>query len=123
MRLLADENIDRLVIAALRAQGHTVTAAAAQAPGAPDQDVLQRAGRARAVVLTEDRDFGELVVLEADGGAGVILVRLPGLSRNAAAERIATAVATLEASGEPLPGAVAVVEAGRVRIRHRGTPP
>lgn len=42
--------------------------------------VLQRALERQAVLVTEDKDFGELVFRQRKMNAGIVLYRLPGLS-------------------------------------------
>jgi predicted nuclease of predicted toxin-antitoxin system len=59
-RLLADQNVPGAVVAALRQQGHDVAWILEDAPGSPDPDVLERAQREMRVVVTFDKDFGEL---------------------------------------------------------------
>jgi predicted nuclease of predicted toxin-antitoxin system len=59
-RLLANENVPGAVIAALRQQGHDVAWIHQAAPGTTDTDVLERAQREGRVVVTFDKDFGEL---------------------------------------------------------------
>jgi predicted nuclease of predicted toxin-antitoxin system len=61
MRLVADESCDGAVVRALRAAGHDVLAIAEVAPGADDSTVIDLAGRANSILLTEDKDFGQLV--------------------------------------------------------------
>ncbi len=61
MILLADENLDRTVVARLRQDGHEVLAVAEMEPGIADTTVLARANERRALLVTEDKDFGELV--------------------------------------------------------------
>ena len=78
MRLLADENMHPRVIQALRAAGHDVVAVSEVARSAPDDDVLALADSEQRVLLTFDKDFGELVFLWGLNSAGVILLRMPG---------------------------------------------
>jgi hypothetical protein len=61
MKFIADENISRLVIERLRTAGFDVVAVRDLAPGISDRDVLKTATAEERIVLTEDRDFGELV--------------------------------------------------------------
>ena len=76
MRLLADENIPSHTIRALRAAGHDVFAAAEAQAGAADRVLLQRAAAEARVLLTFDRDFGELAVREPTlTPPGVVLLR------------------------------------------------
>ena len=58
---MADESCAKPVVLALREAGHDVVSIGEVAPGATDQQVLERALNERRVLITEDRDFGELV--------------------------------------------------------------
>ena len=60
MRIVADENVDWPVIQRLREDGHEVVAILETEPGSSDHDVLDSANVSRAILLTADRDFGEL---------------------------------------------------------------
>ena len=86
MNLLADENIDRSIVERLRADGHAVDWISELSPSVSDEVVLQRAADSGAVLVTEDKDFGELVYRRGLSHAGVLLVRLEGLD-NAARRR------------------------------------
>lgn len=61
MRLLADESVDGTVVARLRADGHEVAWIAEDAAGSPDDAVLARAFVEGVVLISADKDFGELV--------------------------------------------------------------
>ncbi len=60
MRILANENFPGEAIAALRARGHDVAWVRTDAPGSSDVQVLERAQREHRIVVTFDKDFGEL---------------------------------------------------------------
>jgi predicted nuclease of predicted toxin-antitoxin system len=75
MNFVADESCAMPVIRALREAGHDVVAIAEVARGASDDQVLERATEDKRVLITEDRDFGELVYARGRSSAGVILVR------------------------------------------------
>ena len=77
MNFVADESCAGPVIRALREAGHDVVAIAEIAKGATDEQVLERAVSEKRVLITEDRDFGELVYARGRSSAGVILVRFP----------------------------------------------
>ncbi len=81
MTLLADESVAGAIIERLRTDGHTVVAIGELSPGVADTQVLAEADRTQAVLLTEDKDFGELVYRQGASHRGVVLVRLAGLSR------------------------------------------
>ena len=77
MRLLADECVPAPIVRRLRADGLDVEHVAEDGAGTQDPDVLARAGRGGRLLLTEDRDFGQLVYLQrAPASPGVIYLRL-----------------------------------------------
>lgn len=59
MNLLADESVDRPIVERLRQDGHATLYVAELAPGVSDEDVLREANSRSALLLTEDKDFGE----------------------------------------------------------------
>jgi predicted nuclease of predicted toxin-antitoxin system len=116
MNFLADESCAGPVIRALRETGHDVVAIAEVAKGATDEQVLERAVNEKRVLITEDRDFGELVYARGRPSAGVILVRFHSRARRAKPATVVEAVAKL---GLRLRNVFTVVEPGRVRISDR----
>jgi len=76
MYFIADENIDRQIVERLRHDGHDDQSVAEMAPGISDDEVLNLASRKSELLLTADRDFGELVFRQQRIMGGVILVRL-----------------------------------------------
>jgi predicted nuclease of predicted toxin-antitoxin system len=114
MSFLADENISRLVVERLRAAGFDVATVAATNPGASDSDVVALAIAEGRILITEDRDFGELVVRQRLGVNGVILLELDRLSNAAEADLVA---AVVSANASKLAGSLVVIEPGRVRVR------
>ena len=100
----------------LREVGHDVVAIAEVAKGATDDEVLRQALDAKRVLITEDRDFGELVFARGRSSAGVILVRFHSRARRAKATSVVEAVSKL---GSRLEDAFTVVEPGKVRISSR----
>jgi predicted nuclease of predicted toxin-antitoxin system len=77
MKFLLDENADLRLAAYLRALGHDTKAIAQDYPNAiPDQDVLAIAQAEGRILITNDRDFGELIVRQGLPHAGVLYFRL-----------------------------------------------
>jgi predicted nuclease of predicted toxin-antitoxin system len=114
MRFLADENFPGDAVRALGAAGHDVVWVRLEAPGSSDRDVLSRALTEARVLLTFDKDFGELAWrsrLRAD--CGVVLFRLP-MPLPDEADRVIVGV--LE-SRDDWRGHFSVVEPGRIRMR------
>jgi predicted nuclease of predicted toxin-antitoxin system len=113
-RLLADQNVPGAVVAALRQQGHDVAWILEEAPGSPDPDVLERAQRDMRVVVTFDKDFGELAFRRGlAASVGVVLFRIT-LTSSEHAARVAMAAF---ASRTEWAGQFAVVEDDRIRLR------
>ena len=113
MRFLADESCDFSAVRALRAAGHDVVAVAEVSPRAVDERVMGLAVRGRRLLLTEDKDFGQLVFANQRATGGVILVRFPAAARGGLARAV---VDLVEARGTRLIGHFVVVQPGRVRI-------
>lgn len=59
--ILADENQHPFVVARLREAGYTVEFVRETTPGASDRDILVRPDIASFVLVTYDRDFGDLI--------------------------------------------------------------
>jgi len=116
LRFICDEGVDRPIVAALRSAGHDVTYVAEQSPGLVDEDVLQGASREGRVLVTADKDFGELVFRQGRLHSGIILIRLHGLDPTEKGRIAVTAVAD---HGSELERSFAVLEQGRMRIRKR----
>jgi predicted nuclease of predicted toxin-antitoxin system len=114
MRFLADENVSRLLIERLRAGGFEVLSVAETSSGAPDRTVLDAAAAEGCILITEDRDFGELIIRQRLEVRGMILLELDRLSNASEAEVVAEVVA---GHGDKLFGNLVVVEPGRIRIR------
>lgn len=114
MELVADEGVDRGIVARLRADGHEVLYVAEIEPGISDSIVLERAREKSAVLITSDKDFGELVFRQGRVSDGVVLLRLAGLSAAAKSTFVSEALSTY---GQEIRGAFTVVSPGSVRIR------
>lgn len=114
MKLFADENLDRSLVDRLRDEGHDVLYAAEMELGMEDDVVLQRANERQALLVTEDKDFGELVFRQGLVHAGVVLVRLSGLSIPAKADAVAL---VLRQHGPKLVGCFSVIAPGILRMR------
>lgn len=114
MRLCANENLSETAVAELRLAGHDVAWIRELAPGLADTGVLELARTENRLLLTFDKDFGELVYrLGADASCGVVLFRIPQPSAVAVAERI---LRILD-SRDDWAGHFSVVEDTMVRMR------
>jgi hypothetical protein len=117
MRFLANENFPGAGVSALAATGHDIVWVRTAAPGATDPDVLAWAARDGRILLTFDKDFGEL----ARGASlpmtcGVILFRSP----MPAPEAVGAWLLGVICARDDWAGHFSVVEPGRVRMRPLG---
>lgn len=76
MTFMADENFPRPALTALRNAGWEVFSVAEECPGISDEDVAAVCSQSERVLLTFDKDFGELVFhRRLPAGSGVVLFR------------------------------------------------
>ena len=77
LRFLLDQSADARLVPYLRALGHdAVRIGKDHPPGLPDATVLALAVAERRILITDDRDFGELVFRHRQPHTGVIYFRL-----------------------------------------------
>jgi len=113
MRLLANENFPLDAIEALRSEGHDVVWIREEGRGSSDELILERDQREKRILVTFDKDFGELAFrsrLPAD--SGVILFRVKAPSSRYIARVAVQAVA----SHADWAGHFSVVEDDRIRM-------
>lgn len=113
MRFLADESCDFTIVRALRRAGHDVLAVSEISPRAEDSEVLHLAFRYERILLTEDKDFGQLVFAHSKDARGVIFLRYPLATRQRISREL---VKLITQRGERLAGRFVVVQPGRIRI-------
>lgn len=115
MIVLIDENIAQPIADGLRDAGWDVASVAILQRGAPDPQVLEMAVHRAAVLVTDDKDFGELVVRRRMSHRGVLLLQLAGVSL---AERVRMVVSLFAQLGDELAMAFIVLDRhGRIRVR------
>ncbi len=114
MKILVDENISLTIVERLRQEGYHLTLVADLAWSSPDTEVLALAIQLGTLLLTEDKDFGQLVKEQSGKRIGVFLVRLKGFTPPEKAERI---IQVIQAYGEVLLRAFTVITPGNVRCR------
>lgn len=114
MKLLADESVDGPVVARLREEGHEVAWIAEETPGQADDAVLARAYGEGVVLVTADKDFGELVYRRRRPHAGVLLLRLSGVDEATRCELVSQLIGE---RGADLSGAFSVLDRDALRIR------
>ena len=113
MRFLADECCDRAVVRALRAGGYDVLSVSEIAPRAEDSHVIRLALHEKRILVTEDKDFGQLVFAHGQKTIGVIFLRFPASARR---QILRDVIKLLKQHGEKLEGSFVTVQPGRIRI-------
>ncbi len=113
MRFLVDECTGPKVAAWLRVEGHEVFSVYDDARGIDDDEVIKIAFNETRILITNDKDFGELVFREKRPHHGVVFLRLKNeLSGN----KIAVLRRLLESYADELPGNFVVVSDTQVRF-------
>ena len=118
MKFVADESIDYQIVSRLREDGHEVLYIAETQSGASDDSVLTQANIQAAVLLTSDKDFGELVFRQHLISSGVVLLRIVGLSQERKAAIVAEAI---HKHGPAMPGRFTVLTPTAIRIRRQNS--
>jgi len=119
MKILANENIAGDIVALLRTNGHDVLWVKTDFPGADDDTVLAPASLEQRLLITFDKDFGELVFARGkDASHGVVLFRIDLPSPSVAAAKV---LAALESRSD-WTGHFSVVDNSRIRMVPLPTP-
>jgi predicted nuclease of predicted toxin-antitoxin system len=116
LKIVAHERVDRHIVERLRIDGHDVLFIAELDPGIDDETVLDHSRRSNAVLVTADKDFGELVFRQHLVHSGVLLIRLAGLQPDRKAELVST---TFKQHADELSAGFAVLSRRALRLRKR----
>ena len=103
----------------LKAAGHDVVWAGEWPDDPGDDEILAQAYQEGRILVTLDKDFGELAVVREQSHAGII--RLVVLSASQQAVSCLMVLNRYEA--ELQSGAIVTVEHGRIRVRPPASPP
>jgi len=113
MRLLANENLPAQTIAALQQAGHDVVWMRTEAPGSRDEDVLARAQSEERILITFDKDFGELAFrAHLPSATGIVLLRISAPTP----EAMSLAIVSALSRRTDWVGHFSVIEDDRVRM-------
>lgn len=114
MRILADENFPGTAVKALRKHGHNVVWVRTAKPGIEDRAILEWAQTENRLLITLDKDFGELAFgRNLPSECGVVLFRMNLSDAGTASMKIAE---ILESRSD-WPAHFSVVEEDRIRMR------
>jgi predicted nuclease of predicted toxin-antitoxin system len=113
-KFLADENVDYRLVSALKKSGFEIISVLKEHPGIPDKEVLRLANQFKAILLTEDNDFGEWIFAHKEKATGVVFLRYNADQVNAILESL---VKLLDKYGDSLYGKFVVVTVTKTRFR------
>jgi predicted nuclease of predicted toxin-antitoxin system len=119
VHILADANVPRAIVTWLVDQDHDVLYAAEARVQTADIDLLTEAEADGYIILTEDKDFGELVYRDRRNSHGIVLLRMPDVPVTGRLARLQDAWEIIESN---LPGNFIVVTPNRLRVRPLGPP-
>lgn len=114
LSLLADENIDQRLVSSLRLAGISVYSVAESSPGISDEEVMRLSENLSAMILTDDKDFGEIVFRKQRSCRGIVLLRLTGVDYSRKADHV---IKVIDRYGSEMIGKFVVITAERVRMR------
>ena len=116
MKFLIDANVEQAMIAWLEAEGHDLLIANRIEPGAPDDALLRLAIEHGRIIVTRDKDFGDLVFRDLHGASGIVLIRISTVSGNPL-ERLGILKQSWPVIAEHAMGNLVLVTRDRIRIR------
>ena len=114
MKFIADECIDTGLVSSLRIAGYDVTYVTEKGAGISDDEVLRISYNEGRILLTEDKDFGELVYRLKKPCQGIILIRIDVTEKHLKWPRL---VNLINKYGTRLPGHFVVVDTEKYRFR------
>lgn len=115
MLLLADENIPLQSVHLIRNNGYNIISIMENSPGITDNEVLMRANKEKRILLTFDRDYGEIIYKKKSPlPAGLIYFRFVPVTPEHTAKIFFSLV---EVSNIILQGKFTIVEKNKVRQR------
>lgn len=114
MQFLADENVEWPIVMKLRRLGYDIKAIKEISAGTDDEAVLQLAFKEKRILLTNDMDFGRLVLHQKKNSAGVVLMRF---SNESSAQKIKAIEHLLKFHSEKLAKHFTVISEEQIKIR------
>ena len=114
MKFLADEGVDKPIVTMLRSAGFDIDYILELIPGADDETVLELAHSQQRILITQDKDFGELVFRLHQPHHGIVLIRLEGYTPLFKAEIVTQFIKEHEAE---MLDRFTVIQPNAIRIR------
>ena len=114
VRIIADENIDNIIIQSLRDDKYEVISIKENYRGIKDIEIIVLANQNECLILTEDKDFGEWVFSHGTESVGILFLRYDESELN---EIINSLKALLKEYGDSLYNKFTVITKNKIRIR------
>jgi len=114
MKFLFDECCDSSLVEHMRAEGYRVDYIKEMKPGSSDREILHQAKNEKWILVTEDKDFGELVYRLKKPAYSVILLRFHPLEKIKKKLQMSHLA---ENYSSKMPGNFVVADTEKIRIR------
>lgn len=114
MKFLADEGVDKTLVIMLRQHDWDVFYVAESASSIADEMVLTLSNDENRILITRDKDFGELVYRLQKIHSGIILVRMEELHSLSRSQLV---LDFIHENADKLEGYFVVIQPGNARIR------
>jgi predicted nuclease of predicted toxin-antitoxin system len=119
VKIFADHCIHIDLIEALRVAGsEVIRALEVSLASAPDEKIFAYAQRNRLVLLTFDKDFGDIRHFAVDESYGVVIVEVERMSKDLIIKRVVDFFK--KATAKDLQGGLFIIEPARTRVHFKG---
>ncbi|HDR51420.1 MAG TPA: hypothetical protein ENN90_07340 [Mariniphaga anaerophila] len=114
MKFLADENLEYSIISFLRERDIDVIAVRDILKGVPDAEIINYAFQNNLIIITSDKDFGELTFRLRKPNHGIVLMRI---AEDIPEEKADLLCKSLQKLGDKVMNKFVVVEKNSIRVR------
>jgi predicted nuclease of predicted toxin-antitoxin system len=114
MRIIVDESVDYIITKDLRDNGFDISAIIDESPGISDEEIINKVNQEKAIILTADKDFGELTFKMHKTNEGIILIRLSGIDNQ---EKSKIVVNNIKKYSDKVSNSFCVISPNNIRIR------
>lgn len=112
--MIADESLNKKLVDALREAGYSITYIAEKSPGISDEEIVLNSLNPPEIILSEDKDFGELIYHRNVSAIGVILLRYSPIELYGIQKQL---LGFLNEYKTKLQGKFVVISLNKIRIR------
>jgi predicted nuclease of predicted toxin-antitoxin system len=113
LRFLADVNVERAIVDLLIQKGYDVKWIPDYDCEIEDEKLIELMNSEDRILITNDKDFGELTFLQKTASRGIILIRVPGQN---VAEKVQLISKLITEHGDRVPNHFVVVTKAKMRF-------